>query len=303
MKNVDIAIIGAGPAGLAAAIYAARGGATVLCLEKEVHGGQIINSPEVENYPALKKVSGVEFATELYEQATVFGAEIEYTQVLSASLIGDEKILHCEDFDVSAKAVIIANGVSRRLMGCPGETKYTGRGVGYCATCDGAFYKGKTVAVVGGGNTAIEDAIYLAALCEKVYIIHRRQGLRADEAELIKARSNEKIEFILDTVVTEIYGDDKVSGIKIKNTITDEQADIKLSGIFVAIGLIPSSKDFTEIPLTENGYIITDQNCRTSLAGVYAAGDCRDKTLRQLVTATADGAVAATLAIAQIKGM
>ena len=191
--DYDVGIVGAGVAGMTAAMYAARGGLSVICLEKEVQGGQIITSPEVENYPGIDRISGAELANALYQQASKFGVKIEYDEVKSAELAGDIKVLHGAAADYRVRGVVLAGGVERRKLGCPGEDLLVGRGVSYCATCDGAFYKGHTVAVVGGGNTAVEDALALSALCEKVYVIHRRQGFRAAETELAKLRNNTKV--------------------------------------------------------------------------------------------------------------
>lgn len=301
--DYDVGIVGAGPAGLAAAVYAARGGLSAICFEKEVHGGQIINSPEVENYPALGKVSGVEFATALYEQATGFGATVEYEEIVSADLEGEIKVLHGASRDWRVRAVILAGGVQRRKLGCPGEDRLLGRGVSYCATCDGAFFAGKTVAVVGGGNTAVEDALYLATLCEKVVLIHRRQGFRATEAELAKLRANPKVEFVLDSAVAEVCGAERVESILVRSTAGAPDREIAVAAVFVAVGLIPQNERFRgALPLTPDGYLQADADCRTALPRVYAAGDTRSKTLRQLVTATADGALAASSAVADLSG-
>ena len=301
--DYDVGIVGAGPAGLAAAVYAARGGLSAICFEKEMHGGQIINSPEVENYPALGKISGVEFATALYDQATRFGARIEYEEILSADLKGDPKVLHGAARDYTVRAVILASGVERRKLGCEGEQRLSGRGVSYCATCDGAFFAGKPAAVVGGGNNAVEDALYLAGLCSKVYLIHRRQGFRATEAELAKLRANPKVEFVLDATVGEIRGESKVESILVKSTAGAPDRVLEVAAVFVAVGLLPQNSRFAaELPLTPEGYLTADDNCRTALPRVYAAGDTREKNLRQLITATADGALAATAAVADLAG-
>ena len=297
----DIAIIGAGPAGLSAAVYAQRAGYKTICLEQNVHGGQIINTPEVENYPALGKVSGVEYAMNLYEQATGFGAEVTYTQVLETSLQGEVKKLITAQGEIEARAVIVANGVQRRLLECPGEEKFTGRGVSYCAVCDGAFFKGKTVAVVGGGNTALEDAVYLASLCEKVYLIHRRDEFRGAPHEVGKVLNNEKIEIVFDSVVKEITGTTKVEQITVQNVKTQEEKTLQTEAVFVAVGMISQNASFEGIlNLSADGYIETAEDCKTNVAGVFAAGDTRSKLLRQLVTAAADGAIAATSAAAYL---
>ena len=297
----DIAIIGAGPAGLSAAIYAQRAGYKTICLEQNVHGGQIINTPEVENYPALGKVSGVEYATSLYNQAVGFGAEIAYTQVLNAQLEGEVKKLTTTQGEIEAKAVVIANGVQRRMLECPGEEKFLGRGVSYCAICDGSFFKEKEVVVVGGGNTALEDAMYLAALCKKVYLIHRRDTFRGASHEVKKVLNNEKIEIMYDTVVTEIGGTTKVEQILVQNVKTQEEKTVQTEAVFVSVGMIPQNAVFEGvINLSEDGYIETAEDCKTNIAGVFAAGDTRSKLLRQLVTAAADGAIAATSASAYL---
>ena len=301
--DYDLGVIGAGPAGLSAAIYAARGGLKVICFEKEIHGGQIVNSPEVENYPALGKVSGADFANALYEQATGFGVEIAYEEVVSAELTGETKLLKTDAGEYHVRAVVLAGGVTRRKLDCPGEDRLLGRGVSYCATCDGAFFAGKTVAVVGGGNTAVEDALYLAARCEKVYLIHRRQGFRASEAELAKLRVNPKVEFLLDAQVAEIRGDNQVESILLRSTAGAPDREIPVSAVFVAVGLIPNNEMFRgQLPLTEQGYLTADENCRTVLPKVYVAGDTREKLLRQLVTAAADGALAGSSAVADLAG-
>ena len=301
--DYDVGIVGAGVAGMTAAMYAARGGLSVICLEKEVQGGQIITSPEVENYPGIDRISGAELANALYQQASKFGVKIEYDEVKSAELTGDIKVLHGAAADYRVRGVVLAGGVERRKLGCPGEDLLVGRGVSYCATCDGAFYKGHTVAVVGGGNTAVEDALALSALCEKVYVIHRRQGFRAAETELAKLRNNTKVEFVLDSVVTEIRGKDKVESLLIKSTAGGPDRELVVDGLFVAIGLIPQNKAFAgQIALTDEGYVDADESCTTSLPRVWVAGDTRKKALRQLATAAADGAIAGSAAVAALAG-
>lgn len=297
----DIAIIGAGPAGLSAAIYAQRAGFNTVCFEANVHGGQIINTPEVENYPALGKVSGVEYATNIYDQAVSFGAVIEYKGVSEAHLKDKIKVIKCQDEEFKARAVIIATGAQRRKLGCPGEDKFLGGGVSYCATCDGLFFKNKTVMVVGGGNTALEDAVYLAGICEKVYLVHRRDTFRGAKHEVEKVLANPKIHILYDSAVQEIKGDGKVESVVVKNLKTEEKQEIALSGVFIAVGLIPQNDMFKgEVALTPEGYVRADESCHTNLEGVFVAGDTRSKTLRQLVTATADGAIAGTAAAAYL---
>lgn len=298
----DIAIIGAGPAGLSAAIYGRRAGLSTICFESNVHGGQIINTPEVENYPALGKVSGVEYASNIYDQAVGFGAVVEYKAVTDVDFSGEIKKAICGSEEYQAKSVIIATGVTRRKLEIPGEDRLLGAGVSYCATCDGLFFKDKTAVVVGGGNTALEDAVYLAGVCEKVYIVHRRDTFRGDRHEVEKVLKNEKIQVVYDTIPLSIEGSGKVERLRVKNVKTGEEKDIFTSAVFVAVGLIPQNDMFKgKVELTPDGYIMADESCKTSVEGVFAAGDTRNKTLRQLVTATSDGAVAATAAAAYVR--
>ena len=298
----DIAIIGAGPAGLSAAIYGRRAGLSTICFESNVHGGQIINTPEVENYPALGKVSGVEYASNIYDQAVSFGTVVEYKAVTDVDFSGEIKKVICGSEEYQAKSVIIATGVTRRKLEIPGEDRLLGAGVSYCATCDGLFFKDKTAVVVGGGNTALEDAVYLAGICEKVYIIHRRDTFRGDQHEVEKVLKNEKIQVVYDTIPLSIEGSGKVERLRVKNVKTGEEKDIFTSAVFVAVGLIPQNDMFKgKVELTPDGYIMADESCKTSVEGVFAAGDTRNKTLRQLVTATSDGAVAATAAAAYVR--
>ena len=293
----DIAIIGAGPAGLAAAIYGQRAGLKTITFEANVHGGQIINTPEVENYPALGKVSGVEYAMGIYEQAVGFGAEIEYKAVVDVQLEGDVKTLKCNDgSEYQAKTVIIATGVVRRKLEIPGEDRFLGAGVSYCATCDGLFFKDKTATVVGGGNTALEDAVYLAAICEKVYLIHRRDEFRGSRHEVEKVLANPKIEILYDTIPLAIEGEGMVSRLQVKNVKTEEEKTLYTSAVFVAVGLVPQNDIFAGKVDMDSGYIAAGESCVTNVPGVFVAGDTRTKSLRQLVTATADGAIAATAA-------
>ena len=293
----DIAIIGAGPAGLAAAIYGQRAGLKTITFEANVHGGQIINTPEVENYPALGKVSGVEYAMGIYEQAVGFGVEIEYKAVTDVELEGDVKTLKCNDgSEYQAKTVIIATGVVRRKLEIPGEDRFLGAGVSYCATCDGLFFKDKVATVVGGGNTALEDAVYLAGICEKVYLIHRRDEFRGSRHEVEKVLANPKIEILYDTIPLAIEGEGSVSRLKVKNVKTEEEKTLYTSAVFVAVGLVPQNDLFEGKVGMDGGYIAAGENCTTNVPGVFVAGDTRTKSLRQLVTATADGAIAATAA-------
>lgn len=295
---IDVAIIGAGTAGLTAAIYARRAGSSVTVFEGEAPGGQIINTPEIDNFPGLPGVSGYEYANKLFEQAQALGAEFVFDKVKVAEGSLEEGFRLTTEYGTlcEAKTVIIASGVKRREMGLAGEQEFTGRGISYCATCDGAFFKGKTAAVFGGGNTAVEDAIYLAGICKKVYIIHRRNQFRADQALVDELLAHDNVETKLCFTVSGIRGEDKLTGVELTN-IDGSREELTTDALFVAIGLIPENGVFKDIAeLDEAGYVVAGENCETSTPGVFAAGDCRTKDVRQLVTAAADGAVAAVAA-------
>lgn len=290
----DIIIIGAGFAGLTAGIYAVRAGLKCIVFEKEIHGGQVSITSYVENYPGISKISGAELSNNLYQHALNQGVEIKYEQILSCDLKSDIKVIETSTGKYSAAAVIIANGVSRRKLNCEGENEFSARGVSYCATCDGAFYKSKVTAIIGGGNTALEDALFLSNLCKKVYLIHRRDSFRAEKAlsDAVSKRNN--IEVLYDTIVQKISGDKLVSGITVKNIKDNQVKNLPVDGVFIAVGLEPLNNIFKgQIELDDNGYIVSDENCKTSLNGVFVAGDTRTKLLRQIVTAASDGAVAA----------
>lgn len=301
MEEKDIIIIGAGTAGLTAAIYAQRAGKTALVLEREAYGGQIINTPDVENYPGIAHISGFDFATSLYEQAQNLGAQVEFADVTGAEDQGEKKIVHTTAGDFSCRALILATGVQRRKLGLQKEQVYSGKGLSYCATCDGAFFKGKDVAVNGGGNTALEDAQYLSQIAGKVYLIHRRDAFRADPAEVKKIEGKENVSLVLNSTVTDLLGDGKLSGVEVTDKVTGEKKVLPVSALFVAIGQAPSNAAFEGlVDLDEAGYIRAGEDCRTSRPGVFAAGDCRTKSVRQLTTAAADGAVAALAAAAYL---
>ena len=294
----DVAIIGAGTAGLTAAVYARRAGSSVTIFEGEAPGGQIINTPEIDNFPGMPGVSGYEYANKLYEQAQSFGAEFVFDKVKKVEGSLEEGFVLTTEYGTvcEAKTIIIASGVKRREMGLAGEQEFTGRGISYCATCDGAFFKGKTAAVFGGGNTAVEDAIYLAGICKKVYIIHRRNQFRADQALVDELLAHDNVETKLCFTVSGIRGEDKLTGVELTN-IDGSREELTTDALFVAIGLIPENGVFKDIAeLDEAGYVVAGENCETSTPGVFAAGDCRTKDVRQLVTAAADGAVAAVAA-------
>ncbi len=298
---LDLVIIGAGPAGLSAAVYAARAGLSVMMLESSMYGGQITSTPEVENYPSVKKISGWELAQSFYEQASDLGAKLEFETVEAIEDCGDYKRIKTSGAEYEAKAVIIANGAKRRKLDCPGEEELSGCGVSYCASCDGSFFKGKTAAVVGGGNTALEDALYLSNICEKVYLIHRRDEFRA-ENHLIRAVSEKgNIIPVLSKIPEKVIGENSVTAIEVKDVLSGESETISTDCVFVCIGLKPDNSAFGEIiELDPAGYIRANEDCKTSCPGIFAAGDTRTKALRQIVTAAADGAVAATAAAAYV---
>lgn len=289
----DLLIVGGGCAGLTAAIYGIRAGLSVTVLEGGFAGGQIAITNEIENYPGYVKISGPDLAMKIYDQAQALGADIRLEEAVAASLSPSVKSIRTAEGDYEGKSVIIANGVKRRMLGCPGEEKLTGKGVSYCATCDGAFFKGKDVAVVGGGNTALEDALFLSNLCETVHLIHRRNAFRGEKhlADAVKSRRN--ILFHGETVVKEILGEKAVTAVIQQNTVSKAEEILPVSAVFVAIGLIPDNHIFTELSLDPNGYISAGEDCKTNIDGVFAAGDTRTKTLRQILTAASDGATAA----------
>lgn len=292
----DLLILGAGPSGLTAGIYAARGGLKTAIIEKTSFGGQLALTSEIENYPGFENISGFELAYKMQQQAEKLGIEFIYEEITNLDIVGDVKSVKTQGNKYDAKAIIIAMGASPRLLGLDKEKALLGAGVSYCATCDGAFFRGKDVAVIGGGNTAVEDAIYLSKFCNKVYIVHRRNEFRATKAEIKKMTAKQNVELVLSSVVSDIFGESKVEGIEV--TTGEQKKRIDVSGVFVAIGRTPNTTLINGIDLTDNGYIVVDRLQRTSEKGVYAVGDIVDKSLRQVVTACADGAVAAECVIA-----
>src|SRR5574344_972483 len=293
----DIIVVGAGPAGLTAGIYGARAGKSVLVLEAKSYGGQIINTPKIENYPAMPHVSGFDFATDLYNQVLALGVTIKFEKVLDAFDHGEYKLVKGENNEYKTKTLILATGADNRKLGIDKEEELTGHGVSYCASCDGSFFKNKIVAVTGGGNVAIEDANYLSNICSKVYLIHRRDTFRADDADVAELKKKDNVEFILNSNVTKLNGDNVLESIEVTNKITNEVKTIPLSGLFIAVGQVPENENFRDlINIDDRGYIIANESCETNVPGIFVAGDARTKTLRQLVTAEADGAIAATSA-------
>lgn len=296
----DIIIIGAGPAGLTAGIYARRASKNVLILESRSYGGQIINTLDIENYPVEAHISGFDFATKLYNQTKDMGAEIIFEKAIEIKNNGDTFEVVTPKKSYQGKTVIIATGSDNRKLGLPNESDLIGKGVSYCATCDGAFYKKKDVAVVGGGNTALEEALYLTDIANKVYLIHRKDEFSGEAATLKKLNKKDNIEFILNSRVTKLNAKTKLESIEV--TDKDENVStIPVDGIFIAVGRNPENENFAKlINLNEAGYVIADEDCHTNIEGIFVAGDNRTKSLRQLVTATSDGAVAATEAIKYI---
>ena len=297
MEEYDIVIIGGGPAGLTAGIYAARAGKKVLVLEGRALGGQIVNAPDVRNYPGTPSISGVDLSMNMYKQVLEHGGEVKFERAMGIK----DKIVHTDGGEYKAKAIILATGAENRKLGLYGEDKLVGKGVSYCATCDGNFYKDKTVAVVGGGNTALEDTIYLADICKKVYLIHRREEFRGDKTTVDKIKALKNVEMILSANVKEILGEEKVEGLELE--IKDgERKEIKVDGVFFAIGYEPQANEFADsVELDEQGYIKTKDGVHTSTEGIYVAGDARAKDLKQLVTAASDGAIAATVAVKEME--
>ena len=297
VKQYDIVIVGAGTAGLSAAIYAVRAGKSVIVLEATTHGGQIVNTPEVENYPGIQKISGFEFANNLYKQAKSLGAEVIYEKVIGIEVNGEEKIVHTTKEDYQAKAVILATGAKNRPLGLEHEKEWIGAGISYCAICDGMFYRGKDVAVAGGGNTALENAIFLTNYCRKVYLIHRRDAFRGEEKLLQTLKEKPNVEFVLNANITRLVGEDGVDGVEVEDKNTHEKRVIDVMGLFVAIGQMPENSEFINVvDLDKGGYIEAKEDCKTKTKGIFTAGDCRTKKVRQLATAASDGAIAALAA-------
>lgn len=295
---LDVMIIGGGPAGMTAGLYASRMGLKAAVFEKLMTGGQASTTNIIENYPGFARgIGGPELMMEFQQQAEKAGCEVRYDDVLQLELNGDIKTAKTASGFIRARTAILCMGAQARKLGVLGEDRLRGRGVSYCATCDGAFYRGKSVAVVGGGNTAAEDALYLSQLCEHVYLIHRRDSLRADAALVNHLKEKSNIEIIWDSVVTQLNGYDTLETVTLRNVKTGSDATIAVAGVFVAVGQVPGS-DLVRgmVDLDSAGYIIASEDTLTSLRGVYAAGDIRTKPLRQVVTAAADGAVAAAAA-------
>ena len=295
----DTIIVGAGTAGLTAAIYLRRASKKVLVFEAKSYGGQIINASIIDNYPAEPHISGFDFATKLYNQAKELGSEIRFEKVVNIK-DGDIKKVITEKDTYECKTIILATGSDNRKLGLEDEDKLIGKGISYCATCDGNFYKNKVVAVAGGGNSAIEDALYLSNLASKVYVIHRRDEFRAEDKLLNELKEKNNVEFILNSNVTKLNSNDLLESIELTDKDGNKKV-INLDGLFIAVGRIPENENFASIVnLNENGYVIATEDCNTNVPGIFVAGDNRTKTVRQLVTAASDGAIAASEAIKYI---
>ncbi len=319
----DVIVIGAGPAGLSAAIYAQRSGKKVLVLEGKSYGGQIINTSKIENYPGIQEASGFGFATDLYEQAKAMGAEISYEKCMKIEKVEETEqadgasgkeplqmaeeeqteqkgfVVSCKSKQYTAQSIILAVGAVNRKLGVEKEGELTGKGVSYCATCDGAFYRGKNVAVVGGGNTALEDALFLSNYCSKVFLIHRRDEFRGEKKWELLLREKDNVHFYLEQTISELKGEERLQGLVLRHVATGEETSLDVEGLFIAVGQKPATQDFTSLVTVDaGGYIVAGEDCQTSIPGIYAAGDCRVKQVRQLTTAVADGSVAALAACA-----
>ena len=288
----DIIIIGSGPAGLSAAIYAQRACLDTIVIEKNgISGGQVLNTWEGDNYPGFPGVTGFELSRQFREHANKLGARVVQDEVVQVELSGNVKKVVCEEETYEARCVILASGAHHRTLEVPGEEELRGAGVSYCATCDGAFFRGRTVAVVGGGDAALEDAIFLARMCEKVYIVHRRDKLRGAKRLQERLQALENIEFVWNSETVAIEGDAQVEALRLRQTKTGEERRLDVEGVFIAVGIAPESELYAgQLELDEQGYIRADESGQTSVPGVFAAGDVRTKALRQILTAASDGA-------------
>lgn len=297
-KIYDVVIIGAGPAGMTAAVYTSRGNLSTLMIERGIPGGQMANTEEVENYPGFEHILGPELSTKMFDHAKKFGAEYAYGDV--QEIIDGEafKTIKAGGKEYKARTIILTTGAEYKKMGIPGETELGGRGVSYCAVCDGAFFRNKELVVVGGGDSAVEEGVYLTRFASKVTIVHRREELRAQKILQDRAFANEKIDFIWNHTVKEINDTNgKVGSVTLSSTVDDSELEFKADGVFIYIGMLPLTKPFANLGiLNENGYILTNEQMETKIPGIFAAGDVREKTLRQIVTATGDGSIAAQTA-------
>ncbi len=294
----DVLILGGGPAGYTAALYATRAGLSAIVVERMAAGGQMAITPEIDNYPGFDEgISGYELGAKMQKGAERFGARTVTGEVLSVELSGREKVATLRDGCITAKSVIIATGASPRKLGLSNEEALIGRGVSYCASCDGMFYRDKTVVIVGGGNTAAEDALLLSKVCKKVVLVHRRDTLRASKIYRTALEKAENVEFIWNSTVQELFAAERIQGVRVQNVLTGEEREVSCDGFFISIGRTPETVLFKDaVKVDDGGYILADESTKTNIPGVFAAGDVRTKTLRQIVTAAADGAVAAHFA-------
>ena len=301
----DTIILGGGPGGFAAGIYAARGAVSTAIIDISMLGGQPSNYLELENYPGFSNIGGYELMEKFEEHADKFGVnKFPMQEIVSVDLLSNPKVIITKESEFRAKSVIIATGAKPMRLGVPGEEEFIGRGVSFCAVCDGAFYKDKTVAVVGGGNSAVEEAMYLTKFASKVYLIHRRNELRADKIVQERAFKNDKLEFVWDTIVKEIKGKELVNSLIIENVKSGEVSELSVNGIFPYIGILPNVDNFSgQIAQDQKGFIITDETMKTSVDGVYAVGDVRVTPLRQVITAASDGAVGAVYAVKYVEAL
>nr|WP_207203518.1 thioredoxin-disulfide reductase [Bacillus halotolerans] len=294
-KIYDVIIIGAGPAGMTAAVYTSRANLSTLMIERGIPGGQMANTEDVENYPGFESILGPELSNKMFEHAKKFGAEYAYGDIKEIVDGKEYKVVKAGSKEYKARAVIIAAGAEYKKIGVPGEKELGGRGVSYCAVCDGAFFKGKELVVVGGGDSAVEEGVYLTRFASKVTIVHRRDKLRAQSILQARAFDNEKVDFLWNKTVKEIHEENgKVGKVTLVDTVTGEESEFTTDGVFIYIGMLPLSKPFENLGITnEEGYIETNDRMETKVEGIFAAGDIREKSLRQIVTATGDGSIAA----------
>lgn len=304
-KQYDVVIIGAGPGGMTAALYASRANLSVAMIDRGIYGGQMNNTAAIENYPGFKSIMGPDLAQNMYDSSINFGAEYVYGTVSTVEDHGDYKLVKTDEDEIQAKVVIIATGSEYKKLGIPGEHEYGGKGVSYCAVCDGAFFKNKEVVVVGGGDSAIEEASYLAGIVDHVTVIHRRDQLRAQKVIQDRAFANDKIDFVWNSNVTEVLGDDnKVTGVKVVNNQTNEESVLETSGVFIYVGLLPMTDAFKDLDITdEDGWIQTNDQMETSIPGIYAIGDVRQKDLRQIATAVGEGGIAGQQAFKYVESL
>ncbi len=295
VKEYDVAILGAGPAGMTAAVYASRAELKTVMIERGMPGGQVASTEDVENFPGFSLITGPELSSKMFEHSTKFGAEYKYGDVKSVTLDGNYKLIDLGSETIKAKAVIIATGTEHKKIGVPGEEELAGKGVSYCAVCDGAFFKERHLVVIGGGDSAVEEGIFLTKYASKVTVVHRRDTLRAQKIIQDRAFNNDKMEFIWDTEIQSINGDGVVQSVTLLDKNTGETYDYEADGVFIYIGLLPLTEPFKDLGILdeETGYVTSNEEMETSIPGIFAAGDVREKTLRQIVTATGDGSIAA----------